>query len=131
MINIMLSGLTELSSSIVTDGFLYPRPEGPHIGVDPRDAGPGTALSPADQPHQGVSPVDLLGQRSPTVTLAPIFTFLSSGTEHQVTDLIVKTFVSEHLFTLGSLNCPVTVHWSWLWDGSCLTLYYIFILTSS
>ena len=110
----MLSGLTELSSSIVTDGFLYPWPEGSHIGVDPRDARPSTALSPADQPHQGVSPVNLLGQRSPTVTLAPIFTFLSSGTEHQVSDLIIKPFVSEHLLTLGSLNRPVTSYYIYI-----------------
>ena len=116
-----LSGLAECSSTIVVDGTIYPCSECSHVGVDPRNAGPGTALAPADDPHQLVGPTQVPGERATTVSLAPVLTFLPPGTEHQIGDLVVETFPPEHRLTLSSLNRPVTVQWSW--DGHIYDLW--------
>ena len=101
--------MTESSSPVAVDSLLYPVPEGANIGVDPRDASPGTTLAPAHQPHQVVNSANLLGEGATTVSLAAIFTFLSSGAEHQVGDEIVKAFLFEHLLTSDSGNSPGTM----------------------
>ena len=79
-----------------------------------------------------MSSTNLLGEGPSTVSLAPVFTLLSSGTEHQVRYEIIITFVFEHLLTRGSGHRPSTYNGNVTvqsWDGWCGNVVMFLVIT--